>query len=224
MRCHFPALLFLTLMVSHHACAQTWKGFEGYRVNDEVITGRQWNEAVIHCDQYNCRRDSLDWWHATEAKVAVFRTLQEWEKEWLIWTDLAITGIGVYSDRHDTIAEIWYTNTGEAVFIANGRADTCRIAGCDYGTYSKEGIFVGCEVFDCDNYVHLYFYRHTDDTGQCHLQPIGEYAFGEARLENLDGINALLWYRGALYWTGITRYNEHYPRTYHKLSITPNNQ
>ena len=41
---------------------------------------------------------------------------------------------------------------------------------------------------------------------------------------NLNSINALLWYRGALYWTGITRYDEHYPRIYHKLSIIPNNQ
>lgn len=201
--------------------AQIFKGFNEFSVKDEVITEQEWTNAVQHRAEYNCHRDTMDWHRRKRAEVAVFETLRDEDKTAYVCTDLWLTNIGMFVERDETIVEIWHANDMEAVFVGNGVADTCRIAGSDFGVYSKDGIFVGCEGFDCDNHVHLYFYQHVDVSAPCHIRWLGEYTCS-SYLQNYNDENALAWYKGCLYWTGFDRYpSGEDARTFHKLSFLP---
>ncbi len=220
-------LLGIIIAASHLWCsqlqAQIFKGFNAFSVKDEVITEQEWTNAVQHRDEYNCRRDTMDWSRRKVAEVAVFKTLDDEDKTAYVWTDLWLTNIGMFVERNETIVEIWHVNEMEAVFVENGVADTCRIAGSDFGVYSKDGIFVGCKGFDCDNHVHLFFYQHVDASAQCHIRLLGEYTSCSAYLQNYNDENALAWYKGSLYWTGLDRHpSGKETRTFHKLSFLPN--
>lgn len=199
--------------------AQTFVGFDDYVVKDEVVTEQEWKTASGHRVEYNCHRDTSDWNKNKEAEVAVFRTLEDWEKEAYVWTDLVLTNIGTFVERDETIVDIWYANDMMAVFVADGVADTCRIAGSLAGTYSKTGLFVGGENFDCDGYVHLFFYQHVADTTHCHIRLIGEYKFDKATLIEDPKDNPLLWYGNCLYWKGYERAGDKWGYVYHKLTI-----
>ena len=199
--------------------AQTFVGFDGYTVKDEVITEQEWKVATSYRSEYNCHRDTSDWFKNKEAEVAVFRTLADWEKESYVWSDLRLTNIGTFSERGETIVDIWYANDMTAVFVDNGVADTCRIAGSMAGTYSRNGIYVGCENFDCDGYVHLFFYQHVDDTTRCHIRLIGEYRFLEADMREDPEDSPLLWYGDNLYWKGYGRIGKGGGYVYHKLTL-----
>ncbi len=219
-------LLGIIIAASHLWCsqlqAQIFKGFNAFSVKDEVITEQEWTNAVQHRDEYNCCRDTMDWYRRKAAEVAVFKTLDDEDKTAYVWTDLWLTNIGMFVERNETIVEIWHANDMEAVFVENGVADTCRIAGSDFGVYSKDGIFVGCKGFDCDNHVHLFFYQHVNASAQCHIRLLGEYTSCSAYLQNYNDENALAWYKGSLYWTGYDRYPAgKETRTFHKLSFLP---
>lgn len=213
--------LFVLAAAVSTAGAQTFVGFDGYMVKDEAVPEQEWRMAASHRAEYNCRRDTSDWFKNKEAEVAVFRTLEDWEKEAYVWTDFGLTNIGTFSERNETIVDIWYANDMMAVFVDNGVADTCRIAGSLCGTYSKDGIYVGAELFDCDGYVHLFFYQHVESAVQCHIRLLGEYKCYEAVITEDPHDNPLLWYRGCLYWKGYGgRVAGEGNYVYHKLTIS----
>ena len=74
----FVCVALLALITTN---AQTFVGFDGYTVKDEVITEQEWKVATSYRSEYNCYRDTSDWFKNKEAEVAVFRTLADWEKE-----------------------------------------------------------------------------------------------------------------------------------------------
>ena len=200
--------------------AQEFIGFEGYTVTDETITREEWQMAASHRDEYNCHLDTTNWSKNKEAEVAVFRTLEDWEKEAYVWTDLSLTNIGTFIERGETIVEIVYMHNVEAVFVENGIADTCHIAGAICGTYSKDGVYVGAEGFDCDGCVVLYFYRHVENSEPCHIQFMGKYICHTANpIEGDPQDNPLLWYGDSLYWKSYNRYGDKRELVCHKLTI-----
>jgi len=212
-------LIVLSFILSN-TNAQEFIGFDGYTVTDEVVTCQEWDMAVSHRDEYNCHLDTTDWSRNKEAEVAVFRTLDDWEKEAYVWTDLCLTNIGTFQERGETIVGISYIHYMDAVFVENGIADTCRISGAICGTYSKDGVYVGAQGFDCDGCVDLFFYRHVESDGPCHIQFMGEYICRTANpIEENPQENPLVWYGDCLYWKGYNRYEDRGELVYHKLTI-----
>ena len=220
-------LIVLSFILSN-TNAQEFIGFDGYTVSDEVITRQEWDMAVSHRDEYNCHLDTTDRSRYKEAAEAVLRTFDDWEMEFYGWTDSElINNSGTFLERGETIVEILYEHHVEAVFVDNGIADTCHMVAAICGTYSKDGVYVGAQGFDCDGCVDLFFYRHVESSGPCHIQFMGEYKCKTAShlSEEDPQENPLVWYGDCLYWKGYSRYNRNgdygymSELVYHKLTI-----
>ena len=79
---------------------------------------------------------------------------------------------------------------------------------------------MGAQGFDCDGCVDLFFYRHVESTGPCHIQFMGEYICRTANpIEEDPQENPLVWYGDCLYWKGYNRYGDMSKIVYHKLTI-----
>lgn len=221
-------IAFCILMMGTSVFAQTHEVFSPgydyhfadscYRAVAEKVSRRDWEKAFAHRIEYNYYRDTSDFYQNAQAKLSVFRAMNDESKEALaIWNDIALVNVGQFQETKESIVDIWYANQMETVFVKNGVMDSCIIAGNDYGVYGKNRIYVGCEGFDCDNYVHLYFYRIADEPYH-HTQFLCDYSnhatfertVSDSESEAWNNINrtqggAMMWYKDDLYfraWDG----------------------
>lgn len=229
-------LLFSMLVICLEITAQEYP----FSVKDTRISRDEFIEAYQHRLEYNQVRDTtLDWHTRKRIEVAVFRTLSDEEKEAYIWTDYVIDNIGQYPSG-EYIADLWYCNWIGAVFVdENFVADTTVINGHARAAYSKTGIYVGCEGFDCDPIAWLHFYRRKDGT-HSKMEEIAVYKNNKWRLayvwdedypelNGLDQRNAFVWYKDALYCMGIENYYDEngewcYRPIFLKLELVPSDE
>ena len=198
-----------------------------YTIKEEQVTREMWEEAYNHRFEYNYYRDTTDWWNNKNAKVAAFRTLSENGKESYAWDDLVIDNIGHIIATDEYIVDIAYANDMNAVFVKDGVADSCIIAGSVYSAYGTNRIYVGCQGFDCDNHVWLYFYQTTDEPYHqtkflCEYRK-GDLDFGYYPIEDVDEAewyskNPMVWYKDRLYYRAIHYTGDNHPE-YFRLQI-----
>lgn len=221
-------IAFCILMMGTSVFAQTHEDFSPgydyhfadscYRAVAEKVSRRDWEKAFAHRIEYNYYRDTSDFYQNAQAKLSVFRAMNDESKEALaIWNDIALVNVGLFQETKESIVDIWYAIQMETVFVKNGVMDSCIIAGNDYGVYGKNRIYVGCEGFDCDNYVHLYFYRIADEPYH-HTQFLCDYSnhatfertVSDSESEAWNNINrtqggAMMWYKDDLYFRAWDR-------------------
>lgn len=195
-----------------------------YTILEEQVTQEMWEEAYNHRFEYNYYRDTTDWWKNKNAEVAAFRMLSDSGKEMYVWGDLGLLNIGCFNTTEEYIVDIWWANEMKAVFVKNGVADSCIIAGSNYGTYGTNRIFVGCKGFDCDNCVWLYFYQTTDEPYH-HTQFMCKYKNVSANFEATDveewySKNPMVWYKDKLYYRAISW--KTYQPVYYSLHLKNN--
>ena len=189
-----------------------------YTVKDTQISREEFFEAYQHRFEYNQIRDTtLDWITKKNIEVAVFRTLTDEEKEAYIWTDYGIDKIGRFPTG-EYIANLAYANWVGAVFLNKDfRPDSTVIQANDRAVYSKSGIYVGCEGFDCDNHARLHFYTHRGNAPS-EMKEIAVYINNKWRLpwyeteypefEGLDFYMPMVWYKDALYCAAMENYDD----------------
>jgi len=197
-----------------------------YTIKEDQVTREMWEEAYTHRLEFNYYRDTTDCWDL-DAKVAAFRTLSEFGKESYVWEDLGLCNIGHISATDEYIVDIWHENEMEAVFVKDGVADSCIIAGSDYSAYGTNRIYVGCHGFDCDNHVWLYFYQTTDKPYHqtkflCEYRK-GDLDFGYHSIEDIDDTEwyskyPMVWYKDRLYYRAIHYTGDNHPE-YYRLQI-----
>lgn len=208
---------------TQHPCFNPGYGYHFadscYRAVAEKVSRRDWEKAFAHRMEYNYYRDTSDSFQNSLAKLSVFRAMDDASKEEVtIWGEPGFENVGQFQETGEAIVDIWHPIEMEAVFVKNGIMDSCIIAGSDYGVYGKNRIYVGCEGFDCDNYVHLYFYRIADKPYH-HTQFLCDYSntatferwtTSDSESEEWDNINraqngAMMWYKDALYFRAWDR-------------------
>ena len=184
-----------------------------YTVKDTQISREEFFEAYQHRFEYNQIRDTtLEWITKKNIEVAVFRTLTDEEKEAYIWTDYGIDKIGRFPTG-EYIANLAYMNWVGAVFLNKDfRPDSTVIQANAYAVYSKSGIYVGCEGFDCDDHARLHFYTHRGNAPS-EMKEIAVYINNKWELpwyeteypefEGLDFYMPMVWYKDALYCFGV---------------------
>lgn len=189
-----------------------------YTVKDTQISREEFFEAYQHRFEYNQIRDTTLDWHTKKCiEVAVFRTLTDEEKEAYIWTDYGIDKIGRFPTG-EYIANLAYIHWVGAVFLNKDfRPDSTVIQANDCAVYSKSGIYVGCEGFDCDNHARLHFYTHRGNAPS-EMKEIAVYINNKWRLpwdeteypefEGLDFYMPMVWYKDALYCAAMENYDD----------------
>ncbi len=187
-----------------------------YHAVAEKVSRKAWGKAFDHRTNYNYYRDTTDYKLNASTRSAVFHAMSDAGKEaFAVWNDLVLANTGFFAETDEAIVDIWYANDMEVVFLKNGIMDSCIIAGSDYGVYGKNRIYVGCEGFDCDNHVHLYFYRIADEPHHhtqflcSYVNPASFEMFGEGQEDwyriNREQGGAMMWYKDDLYfraWDG----------------------
>ena len=196
-------------------------------VLEEKVTQAEWEEAYAYRQKYNYFRDTTDTVRNSHAKEAAIRTLsQEGFASYHVWGDISFKNISHFTETDEDIVDIWHENDMEAVFVSHNKADSCIIAGGDYGIYGKNRIYVGCAGFDCDNHVWLFFYQ-TFDEPYHHTFFLCEYRNGATfdrpyeTQEELDQWyldNPMVWYKGALYFRAFEYYE--WTPIYYKLRLS----
>lgn len=208
------SVLLLTFLI---LCLDITAQVYPFSVRDTKITRDEFIEAYQHRLEYNQIRDTtLDNYTRKSIEVAAFRMLSDEEKEAYVWGDYVIDNIGRYPSG-EYIADLWYCNWGGAVFVDEDfQADSTMIDGHVCAAYSKNGIYAGCECFDCDPIAWIHFYRRKDGR-LSKMEEIAVYKNPHWRLpwweefpefDGLDYANALVWYKDALYCMGVENYDD----------------
>lgn len=204
--------------VSLSSCNNLSNIFE-YDVVAEPITKEVFEEAYSHRLEYNLVRDtsSLDWFTKKKIEVAIFRTLDDDEKESYVWEDYSIYNIGKYPTG-EYVADLASANWLGCCFL-NGKFEIEgeQVQTNAFPTYSSDGIYVGCRDFDCDPVAYLSFYSKSASS-QPKMHEIARYIDNLWFVEGLDEYEELLiWYEGSLYCTG-TMHGSYQP-CYWKLDL-----
>ncbi len=204
--------ILIAVQLSLDAVAQEYK----YKVTEKKISKEEFVEAYRHLEEHNLIKDTTLSWHKKKSiEVAVFNTLTDELKSDYVWGDFVILNIGRYPTG-EYIADLWAANWCGAVFVnSNMKVDTLWIDASIGAAYSKDGIYAGCEGFDCDNHAALHFYARKDDNIPARMEEIAFYRntrwqlgwwyynnrFKE--LQDLDINTPMVWYNGALYCAGV---------------------
>ena len=197
-----------------------------YTVVEEPVTREMWEEAHNHRLEYNFYRDTTDFYNNKSAEVAAFRTLSNEGQSSYVWTDLWLCNIGRFTATEEDIVDIWYANEMNAVFVKDGVADSCIICGSHYSAYGTNRIYVGCQGFDCDNFVWLFFYQ-TIDKPYHQTKFLCEYrnesvTFEHSSVDRFDqekwySKNPMIWYKDMLYYRAMDSYD--YQPKYYRLQL-----
>ena len=187
-----------------------------YKITETEISREEFFEAYEHRFEHNQIRDTtLNSDIRKRIEVAVLRTLADEEKEAYGWEDYEIHNIGRFPSG-EYIADLDYAFWQGAVFIDKDfQVDTTVIEAADYGVYSNDGIYVGCESFDCDSHARLHFYTHRGEADAqmkkvaIHINGNWYFPWDETvpEFEGLDLKMPMFWHNGAVYCAGV-RYRD----------------
>ena len=188
-----------------------------YEITETEISRKEFFEAYEHRFEHNQIRDTtLNSDTRKRIEVAVLRTLADKGNEAHVCEDYEIHNIGRFPSG-EYIADLDYANWQGAVFIDEDfQVDTTVIEAADYGVYSNDGIYVGCEGFDCDNHARLHFYAHRGEADAqmkkvaIHINGNWSFPWDETvpEFEGLDLNMPMFWYNGAVYCSGVRSRDE----------------
>lgn len=182
-------------------------------VTSSIVTIEEFQHAYSERGDYNYMREtSIPEDVKSEVVRAVYDALSDEERECIESGDLYIENIGRYTNGLYA-ADIFSYGYDTFFFDANLVPYDKRAQKTHRAAYSTDGIFVGCDIFDCDPRIHLTFYRVNGDNT---IMELAEYIDLSARLPYIDYEDDLrlpiskeyidtpiFWCRGALYFIAI---------------------
>lgn len=203
-------LLLLTLNVS----AQVLR----YKVVENVVSAEEFRRAYCARDAYNYTRN-LDISEEEKSLIIeqVISTFSSEEQEFYEPTeygsDLHIINIGKYPNglyAADILSYHHHTQFLSSDFVPF--ADRAVMAYA--ATFSTDGVYVGCEIYDCDPRVQLTFYSVNSDNT---LTKVAEYENSNVRLLYIEYEDQsrlsfpneymqvpMFWNNGALYYIAVS--------------------